>query len=197
MIRRPGPGASQRGLRGLVSLARIGRPHGLRGELRVRPYHPESDLITRLTHVVARQSHACCALEITSVRPHRAPLLLLGFSGILDRQAASRLTGYELCAGRGQLPPLARGEYYHVDLVGLQVRDIHGSPLGIVRGVEPYPSVDVVLVDGHGVVREVPMIAPYLISVDVDRGAMVVQHFLELPVVPRPKWPSSDNRDGP
>ncbi len=56
-------------------------------------------------------------------------------SGVGSREAADALRGVRLFADRGKLPPLNEGEFYHADLVGLDVVDTGGAPLGTVRAV--------------------------------------------------------------
>jgi len=102
--------------------------------------------------------------------------------GVDGRDAAEALRGAELCVRRGDLPPAGEGEWYHVDLVGLAVYDAAGERRGEVTAVIPYPSVDCLEVASDDGVREVPMADPWLVSVDLEAGRVVVEGLEELPL---------------
>ena len=51
-----------------------------------------------------------------------------------------------------------------------------GAALGVVAEVIRYPSVDCLLVEGEDGVREIPILEPYVIDVDLDEGVLTVRH---------------------
>src|SRR5205085_2342016 len=74
------------------------------------------------------------------------------FDGIADRSAAEALRGTLIEVDRSALPPLAEGEYYHADLIGLSAVDPAGAPIGTVVAVENYGAGDLLeieLTDGR------------------------------------------------
>ena len=52
------------------------------------------------------------------------------FAEVPDRTAAEKLRGTALTVPRSSLPPLAEGEYYHADLIGLPAVSTHGRSAG-------------------------------------------------------------------
>jgi 16S rRNA processing protein RimM len=64
------------------------------------------------------------------------------FEGVSDRSAAEQLRGSLVEIERDALPPLAEGEYYHADLIGLPCFDGEGASLGTVVAVENFGAGD-------------------------------------------------------
>lgn len=66
---------------------------------------------------------------------------------VADRTAAEALRGTALTVARAELPPLAEGEYYHADLIGLPVITPDGEAVGRVVSVENFGAGDVIEVE--------------------------------------------------
>lgn len=69
------------------------------------------------------------------------------FVEIADRNAAEALRGTDLTVPRSALPPLADGDYYHVDLIGLTARDAAGIAIGTVVTVENFGAGDILEIE--------------------------------------------------
>lgn len=170
----------------LVPLAVVTGAHGVRGELRVKLLNPSSDLLTSRASVWLRAGAAAEArrIELRSVHVHQPGLLLLRIDGCHDRDAASALRGSELCVARSELPALEPDEFYLVDLVGLDVQLPDGTKIGAVERTLEYPAAQVACVRVEGGVIEVPLFAPYLVSVDVEQRVVTVQDLGDLELQP-------------
>src|SRR5450631_2354993 len=101
-----------------LAVGTLGRPHGLRGELTVRLFHPSSGLwkpLSRFFVADAREdgnwSEAAGWFVVEQIaaaaRPPRVKL-----RGVRDREGARRLSGKGLWVDRSTLPPLGRDEAY-------------------------------------------------------------------------------------
>ncbi|MGH7440391.1 MAG: ribosome maturation factor RimM [Polyangiaceae bacterium] len=157
-----------------VPLAEVLRPHGVRGELRLKPYNAESDLLLALDEVLLRlpegEEH-----EVSVDGARRAnDAVLMKLYSVDDRDRADELRGAVICGRRDDFPPLAPGEFYACDVEGaLVVVDDGSSPrveLGRVRALRSYPASDVLEVaplDGSGAV-EVPLVDAVVAKVDVE-----------------------------
>lgn len=66
---------------------------------------------------------------------------------INDRDAAEALRGTELTVQRSELSPLAEGEYYHADLLGLPAISTDGDALGSVVAIDDFGAGDVIEVE--------------------------------------------------
>ena len=168
-------GTSQR----WIVLGYVAGTHGLHGDVRVKQHNADSDLLFDLTEVSLRRDDRLQCYEVQSVRAANKGLLV-HLVGVDSIEAADALRGAEICVPRSALPELAPGEFYHVDLEGLPAFDAHGNRVGVVERVCDYPASQVVRVRGVDGVWEVPMIDPYLHSVDVAGGKIVVDRLEDL-----------------
>ena len=82
-------------------------------------------------------------LTLKKVRPDKKTGAVARFAEITNRNAAEALRGTLLTAPRDILPPLDKGEYYHVDLIGLQVVTDAGDTVGTVTDVVNYGATDI------------------------------------------------------
>jgi 16S rRNA processing protein RimM len=114
----------------LVTLAAIAGAHGIGGEVKLKFFTDD---------LTPYKSFNDGALTLKSLRGNIAR-----FAEIPDRTAAERLRGTALTIPRSALPPLADGEYYHADLVGLPCVTPEGAPLGEVVAVENFGAGDVI-----------------------------------------------------
>lgn len=119
-----------------VTLAVVTGAHGVTGEVRLKLF---TDTVDGLK---AHKSFNGGALTITSLRatPYGATAR---FAEVADRTAAEKLRGTELTIPRDALPPLADGEYYHADLIGLPCRTSAGDEVGLCIAVENFGASDV------------------------------------------------------
>ncbi len=180
-----------------VPLAEIARPHGVRGELRLRPYNADSDLLYDLDEVLVRFKAATppgatpgviqagganggsprptdLLLRIESAREAN-DAILVKLQGVDDRDRAIALRGAEVCARRREFPPVEPGEFYACDVEGARVV-IGEEELGRVVEMRSYPTVDVLVVtaaDG-GRPWEVPLVDAVVERLDVEVGLVVL-----------------------
>jgi 16S rRNA processing protein RimM len=158
-------------------VARVGRAHGIRGEVtvEVRTDSPGERFVpgARL-HVTGRHGLAGVdAVTLATVRDHNGTLLL-AFEEVGDRTAAEALRGALLEAD----VPAETGDpdaWYDHQLVGLRVVDPAGAELGEVVAVEHPPAQDLLVVRRpDGVHRLVPFVGALVPTVDVGAGLVVV-----------------------
>jgi 16S rRNA processing protein RimM len=124
-----------------LDVARVARPHGLRGAFKVELHWPASTSLFELERLRLRlPSGEEREFELESVVP-AGKALLVKLVGVEDRDAALALRGSRVLVERSLLPELAEGEAYLVDLVGSEVVAPDG-PVGEVIAVEVYPSAD-------------------------------------------------------
>jgi 16S rRNA processing protein RimM len=83
--------------------------------------------------------------RLVSIRDGKFPVARL--EGVGDRSAAEALRGSLVEVDRSALPPLAEGEYYHADLIGLPAVDREGAPVGTVAAVENYGAGDLLEIE--------------------------------------------------
>src|SRR5262245_54829738 len=174
----------------LVPLGVVTGAHGVHGELRVKPYNPSSSLLLTSPRALLRGPGADAPREVAlqSARWHRDELIVR-LETCAQREDALALRGGELCLRRAQLPALAEGEHYLVDLVGLSARRADGTPIGRVVEAIEYPASQVLRVDTARGTIELPMLEPYLVEIRLDEGIVIVDHVEDLDVERKPRAP--------
>src|SRR5580698_1587005 len=132
-----------------VAVAEVARPHGVRGELRLKVYNPDSDLLTRRAGAAVRLRLPDGSERDVAVLHAREAnkALLVRLAGVDDRDAAEALRGAEVCVPRDAFPPLAEGEFYACDLEGARAVLRSGEEVGRVTGLVSYPTCDALVVD--------------------------------------------------
>ena len=125
-----------------VILAAVAGAHGVGGEVRLKIFAEGLDSLTRHRTLFAGER----TLTLKSVKPGSAGAIAR-FAEIGDRSAAEALRGTLLTVSRDRLPPLADGEYYHADLVGLTCVDPDGAALGQVVAVENFGAGDLLEIE--------------------------------------------------
>ena len=126
-----------------ITLAAVSGAHGIRGELRLKLFADGPATIASQRSLWIGGT----AFKLEAVGG-TAKAVTIRVAGVRDRSAAEALRGSLVEIDRTELPPLAEGEYYHVDLIGLSCVDAAGEPLGTVSSVENYGAGDLLEVEG-------------------------------------------------
>ncbi|VAW43634.1 16S rRNA processing protein RimM, partial [hydrothermal vent metagenome] len=111
-----------------IVIGQITKPHGIRGELRVKPHTDEPQRFTWLEQVyVGKKNPQPMAVEKARVHQQK---VLLKLTAVTDRTQAEALRGEWLQVPEAEALPLAEGEYYLFQLTGLAVLTVEGELLG-------------------------------------------------------------------
>lgn len=163
-----------------VPLAEVARPHGVRGEVRLRLYNEDSDLLLDAEEVLVRLKEGG-EHEVSVDRARRADdAILMKLHSVDDRDRADEIRGAVISMRRREFPPLEPGEFYHCDAEGAEVRlrDDDGAerPWGTITAFRSYPTVLVMIIarDG-GASVEVPLLEQFVAEFDLDAGRVVVK----------------------
>ncbi|HYD49253.1 MAG TPA: ribosome maturation factor RimM [Terriglobales bacterium] len=157
----------------LIALGEIVNTHGLRGELRLRPFNPETVLLVPGRVVQLRRAGAEQAQTIATVRRHRS-MFLLTFTGCDSIEQAETLVGSELCVGRQELPAVGENEIYHFELIGMRVVTLAGEDIGSVVEVMDATSADICVVRGARGENLIPMVADIVKEIDRSGRRIVI-----------------------
>ena len=111
------------------------------------------------------------ALQEFKVRPAAITAKL---EGIDDRTGAEMLRGCDVAVTREALGEAGEGEYFWVDLEGLEVVNRQGESLGRVDGLTRGGGADVLVVKGEDRERLIPFVADYVIQVDREAKRITV-----------------------
>jgi len=120
-----------------VTLAVIAGAHGITGEVRLKLFGEGVAALKRY------RAFNDSALTVQKLREDGKGGAIARFAEVADRNAAEALRGTLLTVKRSEMPPLAEGEYYHADLIGLPCISTASEVLGTCIAVENYGAGDV------------------------------------------------------
>lgn len=130
-----------------ICVGAIGGAYGVRGELRIKSFCAQAEDIESYSPLTSQDGTRTFHLAL--IRPIKN-----GFAAriaeVSTKEDADALKGVQLFARRDQLPSLPDDEYYHADLIGLEVCDTGGTVLGIVKLVHDHGAGDLLEVQRVG-----------------------------------------------
>ena len=158
----------------LVVVARIARPHGLRGEVIL---NPETDFAEDRFRPGRRlyllEGASVAQVTVRSVWFQRArPVIAL--EGVESIEQAELLAGRELRIEASELTPLPQGVYYQHDLVGFRVVTVGGIDVGTVARVDGGGSATRLVVDGPAGEVLVPLAVDICRRIDTAAREIVI-----------------------
>ncbi|GAA3390340.1 ribosome maturation factor RimM [Streptomyces roseoviridis] len=156
-------------------VARIGRAHGIKGEVTVEVRTDEPELRLGPGAVLHTDPASVGPLTIETGRVHSGRLLLR-FEGVKDRNAAEALRNTLLIADvdPDELPE-EEDEYYDHQLVDLDVVLADGTEIGVISEISHLPSQDLFIVerpDGSEVM--VPFVSEIVTEIDLENQRAVI-----------------------
>lgn len=159
----------------LVTVGRIGRAHGIKGEIGMIVHTDDPDLRFADGAKLVTDSNPPRTLTVESSRWHSGKLLVK-LAEAPDRTAAEQLRNLvvqsEIDADERPEDP---DEYYDRDLVGLAVRTTDGADVGEVTDVVHLPSQDLLEIRRTaGNLVLVPMVEELVPEIDIDKRYVVV-----------------------
>lgn len=156
-----------------IQLAVIGAAHGIRGELRVKTFTADPEALGDYGPLFTSDGRK---FEVVKLRP-AGSVVVVQFKGVTDRNAAEALAGTELFVDRSALPDDGEeDEFYHADLVGLEVRDETGAAVGTVSAVHNFGGGDILeIVHGGRKGVMVPFTMAAVPVVDVAGGFVAIE----------------------
>ena len=157
-----------------VTVGRIGRPHGIRGDVVVGVRTDEPELRFARGSRLDTDPADVGPLTVAAIKWHSGELLVR-FEGIGDRDAAAELRGTWLTVDSATIaPPADPDEFRDADLVGLSVRTLDGTSVGTVDDVL-HSGQDVLVIkspDGRDIM--IPFVKPLVPEVDVPGGYLAI-----------------------
>jgi 16S rRNA processing protein RimM len=156
-----------------VCVARIGAPHGIRGEVKLFSF--TADPLAVKDYGPLESEDGAAQFEITSARPAKG-CLVASLAGVNDRSAAARLTNTRLYVPRERLPKPEADEFYYTDLIGLNVVDTGGASLGTVVAIHNFGAGDLIEVAPArgGATVMVPFTETAVPTIDIAGGRIVM-----------------------
>jgi len=157
---------------GLVILGHVSGRYGVKGWVKVySDTRPREDIL-RYRPWLLKTAKGWQEYPLKAGRPHGKGIVAQ-LAGVTDRDQAGLLTGAEIAIRQEQLPALATGEFYWMQLEGLQVENLSGVSLGTVSHLFETGANDVMVVEGDRQ-RLIPYIDTVVKQVDLTQGIICV-----------------------
>ncbi len=153
----------------LVTIGRVGAPHGIEGALRLQLFleHPEAVFDFKAWHVHFPEKSDFIPFQAFKVQ-EKGNQFYIRFDAVKDRDQARQFTHALLAVPRSELPPLDATEYYWSDLEGLSVYNTTGVYLGTVDHLIETGANDVlVLKTDAGTEMLIPYVYPEIV-IEID-----------------------------
>jgi 16S rRNA processing protein RimM len=158
-----------------VTIGKIERPFGLKGEVKVRSL---SDVPGRFDHLdavgVMGPTGQMSDKTVTHVR-RAGETYIMRFAGVTTPEEAGTLRGGLIQIPRTKRPAQSNDLFYECDLVGMRVEDEKGHELGVVDTVWDMPGHHIFVVRKGDRELLIPAAKNFVKAVDVPQRRMVVQ----------------------
>jgi len=158
-------------------VAEILRPHGVRGEVKLKLLTDYPERLAELESVFIGRSidGPVKPFRIEAIRAHQG-FGLLKLAQIDDRDMAERLRGQFIMVAFEDAVPLEEGEFYLYELIDLEIRTEDGQPFGTLVEVLETGANDVYIIASpqHGEVL-IPAVDEYVLETNIDAGYLVAR----------------------
>lgn len=156
-----------------ICVARIGAPHGVRGQLRLWTFTEDPFAVLDYGPLATKDGKR--TFEVDDVREAKGHLVAT-LKGVATREDAERLNGIELYVPRDALPDPEDGEYYHADLIGLAAVNAAGEPIGRVLAMHNFGAGEIIeIAPSDGPTLLLPFTDAVVPTVDIKGGKVVVE----------------------
>lgn len=156
-----------------VTIGRVSKPHGVRGEVRVVPLTDLPERFEWLEYVFVGDRNPV-RVPVESVRYH-GESILLKLGGYPTRDDAERLRDQLLQVPEEDAIPLEDDEYFLFQTIGLDVFTENEIPLGHVTEILETGANNVFVVNGEKGELLIPDIPDVICDVDIESGRIVIR----------------------
>ena len=156
----------------LICVGSIAGSYGVRGEVRLKSYCATPEDIESYSPLTDESGAERYPLVLTRTIKNGFAARL---GGIETKEQADAIKGLRLFARRDQLPSLPDDEFYHTDLIGLEVYDTGGTLLGTVKTVQNHGAADLLEVQqpGSSATVLIPFTLAVVPTVDLAQGRII------------------------
>ncbi|SEH82633.1 ribosome maturation factor RimM [Tardiphaga sp. 215_C5_N2_1] len=156
-----------------ICVARIGAPHGVRGQVRLWTFTEDPFAVLDYGPLATKDGKR--SFEVDDVREAKGHLVAT-LKGVASREDAERLNGVELFVARDALPDTEDDEYYHADLIGLAAVNAAGDSIGRVVGIHNFGAGDIIeIAPLEGATLLLPFTNAVVPTVDLVAGQVVIE----------------------
>jgi 16S rRNA processing protein RimM len=155
-----------------ICVGAIAGAFGVKGEVRLKSFTASPEDIAGYAPLMTEDGSRSFDVRLTG---QTSGALTARLSGVTTKEQADALRGMRLYVPRERLPSLPDDEFYHADLIGLEVFDTGGTALGRVKAVLNHGAADLLEIHGPGFKSTVllPFTREAVPTVDLATGRIV------------------------
>jgi 16S rRNA processing protein RimM len=158
----------------LFPIGKVIKPHGVKGKVKVEYYGADLPSLSHYREIFIEDEQGRLeSYEILESIP-QPPRLIIHLKGIEKMEQAESLAGREIFVKKEALLELEEGEYYWVDILGLEVQTQEGKRIGKVKEIFPTGANDVYVVEGKRGEILLPATEEVIQGIDMKRRVMMV-----------------------
>ena len=160
-----------------VAVGKVTRPHGLKGEMKFRPFITDEDILKDIGLVkLGREEKPGQELQVENLRGHYSKRIVK-FKGLNSIESVQELAGDSVYIKREDFQALPEGEYYWFEIEGLNVYDEEGGYYGQVVEIIKTGSNDVYVVQDGKKEILLPMIDSVVKVIHLEQGKLVFKNI--------------------
>ena len=163
----------------LIDMGYIANAFGIQGWVKIKTATEYSDSLDEYTQVYLKLKDGTILSKKIEKSFARDGVFHAKLAGVDDRDAAFALKGTIVAVDREEFPDLDEDEFYWVDLIGLNVINVQGESLGIVKDLMETGANDVLVAKLEQEERLIPFVAQYVVKVDMQNKQIIVDWGLD------------------
>ena len=158
----------------LVPLGKIIKPHGIRGEVKVRLYNCDSKTLKMGQSVWVKSEGNDPIIYVIEKLNLQSDKSRLKFKNVNDRNSAELLRDFTLSVCRDEFPETVDEEFYLVDLIGFNVIDQAGKKVGKVSDIMENPANDILMILDGDKEHLIPMVDDFVTLFDFEKKQVTI-----------------------
>ncbi len=157
-----------------VAIGKVVKTKGLRGEIKVVPYNPESSVLARVEDLfLMLENGKMERSSIQTVKGGRGSFFL-SLQGCESIEHAKQFVGAIVYVRRSELPTLSEEEFYCFEIIGLEVFGEQGRFYGTIQEIIQTGSNDVYVVRHEEKEYLVPATEKVIVSIDIQAKKVII-----------------------
>lgn len=171
-----------------ILIGKITSAHGIKGYVNILSYAANPSDIEKYSTIFDKDKKKLQIKLISGAKGKNHDIFISEISGIKDRNQAEMLRNTELFITRDQLENTAEDEFYYVDLIGLEARDLSGKRIGKIINVNDFGAGGMIEIefDKADKIADKTQILPFnhqtIPEVNLKKGYLIVDfpEFVEI-----------------
>lgn len=157
----------------LVGMGYIKSAYGVKGWLNIKSNASSAKSLADYSRWYLCKDYLVKEVEVLDTHVVNSSSLRVKISGINDRDQANTIAGMEIKIPREKFKLLGKDEYYWVDLIGVEVRNLGNIFIGKVKNLIRSGCHDILVIDGLEKEILIPFVCNYIIDVNLKNNTII------------------------